>query len=95
MLQALLLVAVRAYRALRRYTRWLAPGTCRFHPSCSRYALEAITAYGAWRGGWLTLKRIARCHPYHPGGVDPLPPPETPVRPAFHRRPFIAGVRGL
>ncbi|MEA1961540.1 MAG: membrane protein insertion efficiency factor YidD [Bacillota bacterium] len=47
--------------------------TCRFYPSCSNYAIEAIQKYGAGKGGWLTIKRIARCHPFNPGGFDPVP----------------------
>lgn len=46
---------------------------CRFSPRCSDYGRGAIGRYGAWRGGWLTLKRLSRCHPWHPGGCDPIP----------------------
>jgi putative membrane protein insertion efficiency factor len=46
---------------------------CRFYPSCSQYALEAVSSYGSLRGGALALKRLARCHPFHDGGYDPVP----------------------
>lgn len=51
----------------------LKPPTCRFVPSCSQYALEAVTRFGALRGGWLTLVRIMKCGPWHPGGIDEVP----------------------
>jgi len=47
--------------------------SCRFYPSCSAYALEAIETHGAVSGSWLALKRVSRCHPWHTGGVDPVP----------------------
>jgi uncharacterized protein len=49
------------------------PPSCRFYPTCSHYGLEAVQRFGALKGGWLTLKRILKCHPFHPGGVDPVP----------------------
>ena len=49
------------------------PSSCRFYPSCSEYGVQAIQKYGVFKGGWLTVKRIGRCQPFHPGGYDPVP----------------------
>ena len=48
-------------------------GQCRFHPSCSEYGIEAIRMHGAWYGFWLGFRRVLKCHPWHPGGLDPVP----------------------
>jgi len=61
---------------IRFYQRWISPGlppSCRFAPSCSQYALEAVQRYGALKGVWLGARRLVRCHPWHPGGFDPVP----------------------
>lgn len=57
----------------RKYISPLKPPSCRFTPTCSEYALEAINKYGVLRGGWLAMKRVARCNPFFPGGNDPVP----------------------
>ena len=61
---------------IRAYQYALSPflgHSCRYYPTCSEYALEAVEKYGAIKGGWLGVKRIGRCHPWHPGGYDPVP----------------------
>ena len=66
----LLRLLVRAYQLT---VSRLLPPACRFHPSCSQYAAQALGRHGALRGTALTVKRLLRCHPWHPGGVDPVP----------------------
>lgn len=61
---------------LRFYRRFISPlfgPTCRFEPTCSQYAMQAVERHGALKGGWLTLRRLLRCHPFHPGGYHPVP----------------------
>ncbi|MGD1906269.1 MAG: membrane protein insertion efficiency factor YidD [Leptolyngbyaceae cyanobacterium] len=66
----LLLGLIKGYRLL---ISPLFPSVCRFTPSCSQYALEAVDRFGPLRGSWLALRRISRCHPFNPGGYDPVP----------------------
>ena len=69
-MKVLLLFMLRAYQYA---IRPLMGANCRFFPSCSDYAREAVERHGAAKGSWLAARRIARCHPYHPGGYDPVP----------------------
>ena len=65
---------------LRAYQLTISPlmrPSCRFHPSCSNYAIEAIKVHGAARGGWLAARRVCRCHPWNDGGVDLVPPKDS------------------
>jgi uncharacterized protein len=70
MITRFLQILIRGYQLI--VSPWLGP-RCRFHPSCSAYAYEAIERFGALRGAWLALRRLGRCHPWHPGGLDPVP----------------------
>ncbi len=76
-MSAFLQALVRGYRYF--LSPLLAPA-CRFHPSCSAYAEEALQRHGALRGGWLSARRLCRCGPWHPGGVDPVPGPRIAER---------------
>jgi hypothetical protein len=73
-MQTILIVLIRVYQTI------LSPflgNHCRFYPSCSSYAIEALEKHGFIRGCWLSLRRISRCHPWHEGGVDPVPEPSN------------------
>jgi putative membrane protein insertion efficiency factor len=72
MISALLIALVRVYR---RVLSPLKPPICRFTPTCSTYAIEALSRHGAWRGTWLSARRVCRCHPWGGHGYDPVPPP--------------------
>jgi putative membrane protein insertion efficiency factor len=69
-MRTLLVLMVRAYQVALSP---LLPAACRYYPSCSAYAIEALERHGAIRGSWLALRRIGRCHPFRPGGYDPVP----------------------
>jgi putative membrane protein insertion efficiency factor len=81
-----LAVPVRAWRGVSAHL----PARCRFHPSCSAYAIEALERHGARRGAWLAIRRVGRCHPWHPGGLDPVPA-ATNVRSHHRATPRLAG----
>jgi uncharacterized protein len=71
----LLILVFRGWRAVPRMN----PNRCRFYPTCSAYGIEALQRHGLFRGLWLTIRRVARCHPFHPGGVDHVPEPPRPA----------------
>ncbi len=71
MFKKISIILIKTYRHL---ISPLFPPSCRFQPTCSQYAIEAIERFGTLQGSWLAIKRISRCHPFHPGGYDPVPP---------------------
>jgi putative membrane protein insertion efficiency factor len=87
-MRALLLALIRGYQYLLRP---LLGSNCRFAPSCSEYAHEAISTHGILRGTWLALRRVLRCHPYHPGGYDPVPEVQSSPRSSPSARPSPRG----
>jgi uncharacterized protein len=72
-LARMLMLPIRGWRLISVHL----PPRCRFHPSCSQYALEALELHGAGRGSWLAIRRVGRCHPWHDGGLDPVPRPNV------------------
>ena len=70
MIRRLLIVLLKLYKGL---VSPLLPPACRFYPTCSAYAVQALERHGVLHGTWLTVKRLSRCHPFHPGGLDPVP----------------------
>jgi putative membrane protein insertion efficiency factor len=92
----LLILPIRAYQL---FISPALPPTCRYYPSCSAYAVEALRVHGAFKGVWLTLRRIGRCHPWHWSGYDPVPPrgvrrsgaERRALALAFHAGPEVSG----
>lgn len=70
-MKKLILKMIRFYQ---KYISPMSPPTCRFYPTCSQYAIEAVEEHGAIKGGYLATRRILKCHPFHEGGFDPVPP---------------------
>src|SRR5581483_5695320 len=92
MVAKFLIFLIRVYQLT--LSRLIGP-VCRFEPSCSRYAAECLHVHGLGRGSWLAVRRVARCHPFHPGGYDPPPPPKEPPAtraPARSRSPSPAAM---
>ena len=76
-LQWLATTLIRGYQVF--ISPFLGANKCRFHPTCSTYSIEAIRLHGSVKGCWLAARRILKCHPLHPGGIDPVPPKNTQV----------------
>ena len=77
-MKKLFLLLIQFYRL---FISPLKPPSCRYIPTCSEYAMIAVEKYGPWRGGWMAVKRILRCHPFHKGGYDPVPElPDAVIR---------------
>ncbi|WP_375484558.1 membrane protein insertion efficiency factor YidD [uncultured Jatrophihabitans sp.] len=87
-LSRMLLAAITVYRTAISPLR---PPSCRYLPTCSEYAFEAVTVHGGLRGGWLAIRRLLRCHPFHSGGHDPVPPRVGRQEPATLTVPAIVG----
>ncbi len=75
-------IVITLIRFYRIFISPLFPSSCRFYPTCSQYALDALNTYGLLKGGWLALKRLVRCHPFCPGGYDPVDPESRSAKPA-------------
>lgn len=82
-MRGLLIILIKFYK---KFISPVLPKSCRFYPSCSTYALEAIERFGAFEGGILAIKRILRCHPFNPGGYDPVPTKEEFLELKLKRR---------
>ncbi|WP_413162252.1 membrane protein insertion efficiency factor YidD [Capilliphycus salinus ALCB114379] len=71
-------IVVTLIKGYKMFISPLLPPSCRYQPTCSTYAIQAVERFGVIQGGWLAIKRILRCHPFHPGGYDPVPHKHSP-----------------